>query len=349
MQPRGASDAPSAHPAARPPGMVDVARVAGVSQKTVSRVINGERYVSDDFRQRVLEAAQRLGYRRNTAAHALITGRFRSIGVASLGTALYGPASMLIALERATRAAGFSFTVASTLEGQDKVSPAIERLLEQGVDGIVISEPVDEGEELTFDPRIPVLSLGQTLTLPGSHNMIVGTDGLAAARTATEHLLDLGHRTVWHVAGPWRWFPARDRLEGWRQALEAAGAVVPPVIQGDWSPASGYAAGTELAADPDVTAVFVANDEMALGVMRGLTKAGRRVPGDVSIVGFDDIPAAPYLSPPLTTMRQDFDAVASRGLDLLIREIDGAAASDAEPARLAIPARLIVRESTTAR
>jgi DNA-binding LacI/PurR family transcriptional regulator len=329
--------------------MMDVARVAGVSQKTVSRVINGERYVSDNIREQVLHAAAELGYRRNTAARALITGRFRRIGVVSLGTALYGPASLLIALERATRAAGFSFTVANTLEGQhDTISHAVHWLLEQGVDGIVLSEPVDEGEELQIDPALPVVSFGRLPGLSGSRVVSV-VDGVAAAKSATEHLLGLGHGTVWHVAGPRRWWAAQDRQEGWRSALGDAGATVPPAIEGDWSPASGYEAGSTLAADPDVTAVFVANDEMAIGVIRALTEAGRRVPDDVSVVGFDDIPAAPYLSPPLTTVQQDFEAVAAHGLDLLIRQIDGSAASTwNEPLYDGPPTRLILRQSTAA-
>ncbi|WP_129662679.1 LacI family DNA-binding transcriptional regulator [Phytoactinopolyspora endophytica] len=330
--------------------MTDVARLAGVSQKTVSRVINGERYVSDNIRQRVLRAAQQLGYRRNTAARALITGRFRRIGFVSLGTADYGPASLLIALERATRAAGFSFTVATTLEGgHDKISDAIRWLLEQGIDGIVISEPVDEGEKLEIDPGVPVLSFGKLPGLSGSHVVFGGADGVAAARTATEHLLELGHDTVWHLAGPQRWWAARDRREGWRRALDDAGATPPPLAEGDWSPASGYKAGTALASDPSMTAVFVANDEMAIGMIRALNEAGRAVPDDVSVIGFDDIPSAAYLSPPLTTMRQDFEAVAAHGLDLLIQQIEGTSAEpDSKPLRTDFPADLIVRQSAAA-
>lgn len=344
------SDVPDAGAgqARRLPGMNDVARLAGVSQKTVSRVINNERYVSDHIRERVLQAARDLGYRRNTAARALITGRFDRIGVVSLGTALYGPASLLIALERATRAAGLSCMVANTLEGQPgSISQAVDWLLQQGVDGVVLSEPIDEGEELHLDPGVPVLTFGHMRGVSsGTHLVFTGNDGISAGRAATEHLLGLGHRTVWHVAGPAHWWVARGRQEGWRQALQAAGAEVPPVLAGDWSPASGHQAGTTLASEPDVTAVFVANDEMAIGVIRALAEAGRAVPDDVSVVGFDDIPAAPYVSPPLTTIRQDFEALATRGLDMLFQAIDGVPAPVERDVSDNPPLRLVVREST---
>jgi DNA-binding LacI/PurR family transcriptional regulator len=324
--------------------MVDVARAAGVSQKTVSRVINNEPYVRPHVRDRVLEAARSLGYRRNSAARALISGRSHRIGAVSLGTALYGPTSVLIALQRAAASAGYSLTVATTREGEAQgVQWAVDGLLEQGVEGIVLSEPMDEGPESEIRCPVPVVSLGQMPGLRGDDIMVTGCQGRAAGRTATEHLLSLGHETVWHVAGPPSWHAAGDRLAGWREALEAQGARQPPVLTGDWTPASGYAAGQMLAARTDVTAVFVANDDMAIGVLRALVDAGRDVPSDVSVVGFDDIPAAGYVRPRLTTMRQDFDALASTGLDLLVRRLedrshpgDSATAVD----------QLVVRDST---
>lgn len=164
------------------------------------------------------------------------------------------------------------------------------------------------------------------------------------ARAATEHLLALGHTTVHHLAGPQRWYSARDRLEGWRAALAAHGRQEPPVVEGDWSAASGYAAGRELGADPGVTAVFAANDDMAIGLIRALTEAGLRVPEDVSVVGFDDIPVAAYVTPPLTTVRQPFDAMARDGLKRLVYAIENPQAAPlpmAEP-----PVELVVRASS---
>jgi DNA-binding LacI/PurR family transcriptional regulator len=142
--------------------------VAGVSQKTVSRVTNGEPYVREEVRLRVLRAAQELGYRRNNVARALNSGRTHQIGVVSLGTALYGPASLLISLERAARNSGYSLTVISTFEGDPGgVGGAIDSLLEQGVEGIVISEPIDEGEDLRLTADLPVLSVGGVSRVAG--------------------------------------------------------------------------------------------------------------------------------------------------------------------------------------
>ncbi|MEU6911809.1 LacI family DNA-binding transcriptional regulator [Streptomyces olindensis] len=326
------------------PRAVDVARLAGVSQKTVSRVFNGEPYVSADVRRRVLDAAEQLGYRLNSAARALASGRTRTIGVVTLGTALYGPASLLIGVERAARDAGYALRVVNTLEGDPGgVAGAVESLLEQGVDGIVVSEPIDEGAA-GLDVHVPVLVLGAPAAFGGPRAVSAGVGAEPLARAATEHLLDLGHATVHHLAGPQRWFAARDRLEGWRAALSARGRRQPPVLRGDWSAASGWAAGRELASRGDCTAVFAANDDMAIGVIRALTEAGLRVPDDVSVVGFDDIPVAAYVTPPLTTVRQPFDAVAREGLRLLLQAVEK---PDAEPAPANDPpVELVVRAST---
>ncbi|MCW6003660.1 LacI family DNA-binding transcriptional regulator [Micromonospora sp. CPCC 205371] len=326
------------------PRSADVARVAGVSQKTVSRVFNNEPYVSADVRQRVMAAAEELGYRLNHAARALASGRSRSIGVVTLGTALYGPASLLMGVERAVRDAGYALRVVNTVEGDPGgATGAVQSLIEQGVDGIVISEPIDEGAG-AVRVDVPVLVLGAPPAFAAPKVITVGVAADALARAATEHLLGLGHPTVHHLAGPQRWYAARDRVEGWRSALRAHGRAEPPVVEGDWSAASGYEAGRRLAADRDVTAVFAANDDMAIGLLRGLLESGRRVPEDVSVVGFDDIPLAAFVTPPLTTVRQPFDAVAQEGLKLLVQAIEK---PDADPPpAVDPPVELIVRTST---
>ncbi|MFF1438955.1 LacI family DNA-binding transcriptional regulator [Streptomyces sp. NPDC058295] len=339
---------------------MDVARLAGVSQKTVSRVFNNEAYVSAEVRGRVLAAAEELGYRRNNAARALASGRTRSIGVVTLGTALYGPASLLMGVERAVRDTGYALRVVNTVEGDPTgIAGAVDSLLDQGVDGIVISEPIDEsgngggagdgdgdgdGSKVSVHVDVPVLVCGAPPPFAAPKVLAAGVGADLMARTVTEHLLGLGHLTVHHLAGPQRWYAARDRLDGWRAALAAHDRREPPLIEGDWSAASGYAAGRELACDPDVTAVFAANDDMAIGLIRALTEAGRRVPGDVSVVGFDDIPVAAYVTPPLTTVRQPFDAVAQDGLKRLVHAIENPRAAPlaaSEP-----PVDLIVRAST---
>jgi DNA-binding LacI/PurR family transcriptional regulator len=328
----------------RPPGSTDVARLAGVSQKTVSRVMNDEPHVTEEVRQRVLRAAQQLGYRRNNAARALTSGRSYRIGVVSLGSALYGPASLLVGIERAARRTGYAVSVVNTAEGEPGgISGAIEILLEQGVDGIVLSEPIDEGP-IEVDVQVPVLALGPIAGLTAPRLFTSRGAGQAPACAATEHLLSLGHRTVHHVAGPQRWFSARERLEGWRHAIADAGAYEPEHTEGDWSVASGYAAGRALAADPDVTAVFAANDDMAIGVIRAFVEAGRTIPDDVSVMGFDDIPIAAYLNPPLTTVYQPFDEIAAAGLAALVHSIEQPAA-DPPPVAEQV-CRLVVRSST---
>ncbi|WP_350277702.1 LacI family DNA-binding transcriptional regulator [Kribbella sp. HUAS MG21] len=328
------------------PSSTDVARLAGVSQKTVSRVLNGEPYVKEEVRLRVQAAVRELGYRRNDAARALNSGRTKRIGVVCLGTALFGPSTQLVAIEQTLRTTGYSVSIVNTLEG-DTIADAVEHLLEQGVDGIILSEPIDEGDDVPIDVDIPVLSFGRFPGLSAKPSLDTGGDNVGAGRSATEHLLELGHHTVWHVAGPQRWWAARDRLAGWRQALADAGAPEPPVLEGDWLPASGYAAGRQLAANPDVTAVFVANDDMAIGVLRALTEAGRSVPGDVSVVGFDDIPTAAFLTPPLTTVPQDFDVHVARGIANLVTEIESPT-GDRSPRPEPPPLRLVVRQSTAA-
>jgi LacI family transcriptional regulator len=325
--------------------MSDVARLAGVSHQTVSRVLNNHPSVRDETRQRVLRAIRQLDYRPNALARGLAGRRLRVIGVVSFDTILYGPAATLLAVERAARHAGYGITIV-TLEELDQVSvaDAVSRLAEQAVAGVVIIAPVlSAAAAVTHLPTgVPavVVESDAAGNLP-----TFSVDQIAGARLAVEHLLALGHRTVWHVSGPRDWLEARDRVDGWRQVLESAGRSVPPVISGDWSPRSGYDAGNRLAARTDVTAVFCANDQQALGMLRALHEHGVDVPGDVSVVGFDDIPEAEYLSPPLTTVRQDFDEVGRRCLAALLDLLD----ADEPPVPVnqpRVPPSLVVRAST---
>ncbi|HEY3187522.1 MAG TPA: substrate-binding domain-containing protein, partial [Solirubrobacteraceae bacterium] len=154
---------------------------------------------------------------------------------------------------------------------------------------------------------------------------------------------DLGHRTVWHIAGPRDFVEAQQRVDGWRSTLEAAGAELPPILVGDWSPRSGYRVGQQLAEDAEVTAIFVANDQMALGVLRALHERGREIPREVSVVGFDDIPEAQYFTPPLTTVRQDFGEVGRSSLRMLLALMQS---SGQPPQRVTIAPELVVRRST---
>ncbi|MFG2470329.1 LacI family DNA-binding transcriptional regulator [Streptomyces canus] len=326
------------------PRSEDVARLAGVSRKTVSRVLNNEPYVSDESRRRVLAAAEELGYRLNHAARALASGRTRSIGVVALATAGYGTASLLVGIEQAVRDAGYALRVVNTPDGDPQsIAGALESLLEQGVDGIVVSVPIVEGE-VPLGVDVPVLFVGAPPAFTAARTLSVGVGAHQLARAATEHLLDLGHSTVHHLAGPRRWYATKDRIEGWQAALADRGAHEPPVLNGDWSAASGYAAGLGLASDRSVTAVFAAGDEMAIGLIHGLRESGRRVPEDVSVVGFDGNPVFAYVTPPLTTVRQPFEAASSEGIRLLLHAIERPG-TELPPANDP-PVELVVRGST---
>jgi DNA-binding LacI/PurR family transcriptional regulator len=325
--------------------MADVARVAGVSHQTVSRVLNGSTSVRPETRERVVRAVRELDYRRNSMARALVTGRSRTLGVVSFDTTLYGPASTLFGIERAAHSAGYFVSVASvTSLDRPSVLGAVEQLRDQGVDGVLLITPQETAvEALLHLPRdMPVVAVeaGPDEAVP-----VVAVDQVAGAAAATRHLLELGHRTVWHVAGPSDWLEARQRIEGWTTALEEAGADVPPLLAGDWSAQSGYDLGRRLATVRDVTAIFAANDQMALGILRALHETGREVPGEVSVVGFDDIPEARFFTPPLTTVRQDFNEVGRQSLMLLLDEIG---ASQRSSERVVVPPEFKLRDSTAA-
>ncbi|WP_139244232.1 LacI family DNA-binding transcriptional regulator [Arthrobacter alpinus] len=328
--------------------MMDIARHAGVSQKTVSRVVNGEAHVSPDVKAKVQQSIDELGFRPNAAARALVTQRFKRIGMVTIGTTLFGPSSILSGVEAAAKSAGYFLSVVRTSDGTPaQIQQAIDQLVTQGVDGIILSEPIDVGHPVMDVPAgLPVLSFDQPSSIARDHELVVGLDESAAARSATEHLLALGHETVWHIAGDENWAATRRRVQGWQEALSDAGAAEPAIIYGDWSPASGYAAAQSLLNRPDVTAIFAANDTMAVGAMRAFQLAGLRVPADVSIVGFDDSPESAFLHTPLTTIRQDFDEVTRLAVHRLIRTIEGH-----PPTTLhrSVPAQLIIRESTARR
>ena len=323
--------------------MIDVALLAGVSHQTVSRVINKQSGVKATTRIRVQAAIEELGYRRNRAAAALATGRSQTLGVVMINSTLYGPASTLYGVEQAALESQYLVTVASA-QSKDRsaVQEAIGRLVDEAVEGIVMIAPLVSVVEAVaaLPPDLPVVMIDGD---PRTDVDVVTVDQTAGAKAATQHLLDCGHATVWHVSGPADWIVARQRTAGWQAALEEAGADIPPPLSGDWSARSGFAAGRALARIPEVTAVFAANDSMALGVMRAMYDANRRVPADVSIVGFDDIPEAAYFTVPLTTVRQDFDEVGRSALTLLIEQMR---TKPRASKRVVVKTALAVRSST---
>ena len=322
--------------------MTDVALLAGVSHQTVSRVLNGHPNVREQTRNRVRAAIAELGYRPNRAARALVTGRSQVLGVVAQNSTLYGPASLLAAFEHAAAEAGFAVSVGSvSVLDRHSISRAVEQHLDQRVAGIVVIAPVASANEALdhLPADIPLVTIDGDPERPAA---LVTVDQVAGAHAATRFLLDAGHATVWHVSGPPDWFDSIGRIEGWRTALTAAGVEVPPVVAADWTAAAGYGAGQMLARMPEVTAIFAANDHLALGILRAMSERGRSVPGDVSVIGFDDVPEAAYFIPPLTTIRPDFQAVAEATLAMLLEQIEtGTSAS----ARRTIASELVVRDS----
>ncbi|OZB48484.1 MAG: LacI family transcriptional regulator [Cellulomonas sp. 14-74-6] len=321
----------------------DVARLAGVSLQTVSRVSNGSAAVRPGTRSRVLDAMTRLGYAPNHAARALRYGSFGAIGVVAHRLSRTGETRTVEAVVAAARREGFMVSLVDVVTpSPDDVSAAVQRLDNQAVDGlVVIRAETAIPETLALPSHLPVVVADSRFV--GEH-AAVGADESAGARAAVEHLLGLGHRRVHHVAGPAGSVPARLRSDAWLAACAAAGVRTPDPVPGDWTAASGYRTGRVLADDPAVTAVFCANDEMAVGLVRAMSEAGRHVPDDVSVVGFDDIPLAAYLSPPLTTVVHDFDRVGAALVDLLVRQLRGGEDLSAE--RVVVPAPLVIRAST---
>ncbi|MDQ0491477.1 DNA-binding LacI/PurR family transcriptional regulator [Streptomyces thermodiastaticus] len=323
--------------------MADVARLAGVSAQTVSRVSNGYPGVTEETRRQVLAAMKELGYRPNSAARALKRGEFRTIGVITFSLSTTGNVRTLEAIANSAASEGYAVTLLPVaVPTQDEVRGAFTRLEELAVDAVIVIMEVHllDAATVQLPPHVQVVVVDSDA---GDRYTVVDTDQHGGTRAAVQHLLGLGHRTVWHLAGPDDSFAAQRREDAWRAALTEAGRELPPLVRGDWSAESGYRAGLELAAREDCTAVFAANDQMALGLLRALHEHGRRVPEDVSVVGFDDIPEASSFLPPLTTLHQDFAEVGRLCVQAVLRKVRQ---EEWEGGTTLVPARLVVREST---
>lgn len=321
----------------RQPNMHDVAAAASVSHQTVSRVLNHQRGVRPETRERVLVQIERLGYRRNQAARSLVTRRSRVIGVLRPEVTQHGATSSVQAVEAAARAAGYFTLVTTAALELESARAALGFLLDQDVEGLVVVAPHAEIERAVSELHLE-LPLVALQSVSAGRAGWVGVDQELGARLATEHLLGLGHTRIAHVAGPAGYFEADARRRGWETALARADlagaglagaglagagpdeAVAGWCVAGDWTARSGFAAAALLPAG--TTAVFCANDQAAFGLLAGLRRLGRRVPADVSVVGFDDVPEAEFANPPLTTVRQDFRRVGEQALSRLLQRID---------------------------
>ncbi|MFD1721584.1 LacI family DNA-binding transcriptional regulator [Amnibacterium endophyticum] len=323
----------------RAPSIRDVARAAGVSHQTVSRVLNDHPSIRDETRSRVMAAMADLHYRPNAAARALSSSRSRTIGVLTSARGHYGPARSIEAIEAAARRRGLYVTTASTGAADDRaVREALGTLLAQDIEGLVIVAQQQRVFEVIAEagPAVPVVTLRPDVT----DGTAPSADEIAGARAATRHLIELGHTSIRHLAGPRDWLEADARMQGFLHELSAHDLPVTVPVLGDWSADFGYRAGLQLLQWGDVTAYFCANDHTALGLMHAARDLGVDVPGDVSVVGYDDVPEAAHLWPPLTTVRQDFAGLGRRCVALLLGPEDG------EPGTSATGPELVVRAST---
>ena len=327
--------------------MSDVARLAGVSTQTVSRYFTGVGYVHADTRERISTAIDELGYRPNHAARNLRSRRSDSVGVLSMGKLNHGTATLLTGLSEAAREVGFSLSTTHldldfAAEGwQEEARRSLDHFLSTQVDGIVVATPVLGVEDALPDPAdpTPLLTISErphgSLASASMHSHDAGVQ-------ATEHLIALGHSRILHLAGPRTRNEAFERERGYREAMTAAG-LEPLIAAGaqDWTAESGFRVAESL--DPSTfTAVFAANDEIALGVMSAMSSHGLIAPRDFSIVGVDDMPSSAFFAPPLTSVRLDFRRLGREAFGLLHRLIrDGA-----PPAHLVVEPELVVREST---
>ncbi|WP_228472782.1 LacI family DNA-binding transcriptional regulator [Streptomyces cyaneochromogenes] len=326
--------------------MADVARVAGVSSQTVSRVSNGFPGVTEETRRQVLAAMRELGYRPNSAARALKRGEFRTLGVITFSLSTMGNIRTLEAIATSAAQQGYAVTLLPVaVPTQDEVNGAFSRLGELAVDAVIVIMEIHllDAATVSLPPGVQVVVADSDA---GDRYTVVDTDQVGGARDAVRHLLDLGHDTVWHLAGPEDSFAAQRRANAWRTTLAEAGRGAPPLVRGDWSAESGYRAGLRLADQRECTAVFAANDQMALGLLRALHERGRKVPEDISVVGFDDIAEAASFLPPLTTIHQDFAEVGRLCVEGVLSKIRRPAQDAAGQGTTLVPTRLVLRSST---
>lgn len=327
---------------ARPASIRDVAARAGVSRQTVSRVLNGQPGQASATEARVRRVMEELDYRPNRAARILASSRHRTIGIITTAATMFGPASIVQAIERAARARGYAITSVSAITAsEDEIAAALVELVRHGIDGLIVVAPQARSWPLIQRRvgRLPSL----TLQWQGGPAHTVSLDQHAGAVLAVRHLTDLGHTRVLHVAGPEGWAEVQQRIDGYRDAVAGRGLEPLPVVHGDWTADSGYELGRAVLRATTATAAFVSNDQMAIGLLHAAHELGVRVPDDLSVVGFDDIPEARHAIPPLTTVRQEFEALGDAAITRIVAMIEGGPAVEAE---LADQTTLVVREST---
>jgi LacI family transcriptional regulator len=321
----------------------DVARISGVSESTVSRVLNGTARVADAKRRAVERAIETLGFQPNAFARGLATGRSRAVGVVTqaIDSPFYGEG--MRGIERTLQDNGYTPIFMSGHWNSDDEERCIRELIQRRVDGIILfAGRLDSARIAGFAQQVPVVVTGRRVDVPGVFSLAV--DDAEGARMATAHLIDLGHRRIAFIGGPRDHPDAVARLSGYRQALEDAGIVFTQRLTaaGNFTEQGGLDAGERLLSlEEPFTAVFCANDQTAFGLQLALHRRGLRVPDDVSVVGFDDVAASAFFIPPLTTVRQPVDRMGELSAQALLVMIE-----QGQP-RLDSPAvALVVRESS---
>ncbi len=329
----------------RAANIFDVARLAGVSHQTVSRVLNDLPNVRPATRARVEQAISQLRYSPSPAARALVTRRTRTIGLVSPGVSDYGPTSIAMHFNFAARAERYSVEAVSFLdEDPSAIRSVVESLLRQRVDAIVlvVSDVAVLEVVRALDLSVPLVAVAAS---PRPSPLTVSIDQYRGARAAVRHLAELGHTRILHVAGPDRSPDAIERERGWRDEIAARRLELVEPLRGDWTAASGHEVGTRL----DIRsgdAVFSSNDHMAIGLLSAFRERGLAVPDDVSVVGFDDVPEAGFLYPPLTTVRQDFAALGGLIMQKVLLAVeDPATVTEDTP----LPTKLVLRASARAK
>lgn len=331
-------------PRRRSVSMIDVARMAGVSHQTVSRVLNNPEKVREKTRRAVEDAIAKTGYRRNENARALKSGVPNTLGILVPSTTQYGPTELLWAIERAAADAGYSVKL-SLLSGRSEsaINTAIDRLLASDVALIFICAAeswVEPAVRVSVD--LPIVDVGSVEpSISGISTVDIDQD--EGVRALMRHLRDEGATRIDHIAGPEGWYSADARLAGWRAAQADYSLTAGHLYRGDWTESSGYHFGSQIAMDLP-SAVFAGNDQMALGLIRSLHERGIRVPEDVKVVGYDNIALGEYTIPSLTTVDQDFDELGRLAVQQAVSVLHGE-----QPRFVYTHPRLIIRESSTKR
>lgn len=327
--------------ASRPVSMADVARAAGVSQQTVSRVVNGQANVRAETRARILSAMDNLGFRPNYAGRSLRGGAYRAVGLFMPDLMLTGNLATLNGLLAAASEHGYAVTLADGAPGAARsLTAESRRMAALPVDGIVInmSQKADDFDDFVPLPGLKTVIVG---ALPHPRCTTIDSDHYGAAALAVEHLVARGHREIRHIAGPADSVPAQEREAAWRSVLERHGLAVVEPLHGDWTADDGYRIGEALAADRGATAIFAANDQMAYGALLALRASGRGVPEDVSLIGIDDALEGVVPHNALSTVRLNLQ---ERGRAVFEHAV-GALAGAVDPVAVRIPGTLVERAS----